>query len=186
MKMNKMNLPNKLTLLRILLIPILVYFLLLRTDYAFTASLTSLIIFIIASITDAADGYFARKNNQVTNFGKIADPLADKLLICSALIAFVSLGLISPWPVIIIIGREFAVTGLRVIAASEGTIIPASIWGKLKTITQIIAVIVLLLHPHLFAFPAYLPIALIWLAAVITFYSGYRYFSDAKVEWEVA
>ncbi|MGM0414631.1 MAG: CDP-diacylglycerol--glycerol-3-phosphate 3-phosphatidyltransferase [Bacillota bacterium] len=180
-----MNMPNKLTLARIILIPVFVFFLLMRSSLPLVASWISFLVFVIASLTDAADGYLARKNNQVTNFGKIADPLADKLLVSSALIGFVSLNLISPWPVIIIIGREFAVTGLRVIAASEGFIISASIWGKLKTITQIIAILVFLLFPEIIPMPAYIPLILVWLAALITFYSGYRYFADADLEWEL-
>lgn len=185
MKLAEMNLPNKLTLTRIVLIPVFVFFLLLRSSLPFVASWISFLVFVIASLTDAADGYLARRNNQVTNFGKIADPLADKLLVSAALIGFVSLNLISPWPVIIIIGREFAVTGLRVIAASEGFIISASIWGKLKTITQIIAVLFFLLYPEIIPMPAYIPVILVWLAALITFYSGYRYFADASLEWEL-
>lgn len=185
MKLADMNMPNKLTLARIILIPVFVFFLLMRSSLPLVASWISFLVFVIASLTDAADGYLARKNNQVTNFGKIADPLADKLLVSSALIGFVSLNLISPWPVIIIIGREFAVTGLRVIAASEGFIISASIWGKLKTITQIIAILVFLLFPEIIPMPAYIPLILVWLAALITFYSGYRYFADANLEWEL-
>lgn len=185
MKLADMNMPNKLTLARIILIPVFVFFLLMRSSLPLVASWISFLVFVIASLTDAADGYLARKNNQVTNFGKIADPLADKLLVSSALIGFVSLNLISPWPVIIIIGREFAVTGLRVIAASEGFIISASIWGKLKTITQIIAILVFLLFPEIIPMPAYIPLILVWLAALITFYSGYRYFADADLEWEL-
>lgn len=185
MKLADMNMPNKLTLARIILIPVFVFFLLMRSSLPLVASWISFLVFVIASLTDAADGYLARKNNQVTNFGKIADPLADKLLVSSALIGFVSLNLISPWPVIIIIGREFAVTGLRVIAASEGFIISASIWGKLKTITQIIAILFFLLFPEIIPMPAYIPLILVWLAALITFYSGYRYFADADLEWEL-
>ncbi len=185
MKLAEMNMPNKLTLIRILLIPVFVFFLLMRSSLPLAASWISFVVFVAASLTDAADGYLARRNDQVTNFGKIADPLADKLLVSSALIGFVSLNLISPWPVIIIIGREFAVTGLRVIAASEGLIISASIWGKLKTITQMIAIITFLLFPEIIPLPGYLPLALVWLAALITFYSGYRYFADANLEWEL-
>nr|WP_270454679.1 CDP-diacylglycerol--glycerol-3-phosphate 3-phosphatidyltransferase [Halonatronomonas betaini] len=185
MKLADMNMPNKLTLARIILIPVFVFFLLMRARLPFVASWISFVVFVVASLTDAADGYLARRSNQVTNFGKIADPLADKLLVSSALIGFVSLNLISPWPVIIIIGREFAVTGLRVIAASEGIIISASIWGKLKTVTQIVAVLAFLVYPEIIPLPGYLPLILIWLAALITFYSGYRYFADADLEWEL-
>ncbi|MGM0437577.1 MAG: CDP-diacylglycerol--glycerol-3-phosphate 3-phosphatidyltransferase [Bacillota bacterium] len=178
-----MNLPNKLTLLRIILVPIFMVFLILSNDYPQYAQFIALIVFIIAASTDGLDGYLARKNNLVTTFGKIVDPLADKLLITAALISFVSLGEISAWAAVIIIGRELAVTGLRVVAASEGIVISASIWGKLKTILQISAIIALLLEPNIINFPFYLEKILLWAAVLMTLFSGYVYFKNADIDF---
>ena len=178
-----MNLPNKLTILRIILVPVFMFFLILSNDYPQYAQISALIVFIIAASTDGLDGYLARKNNIITTFGKIIDPLADKLLISAALISFVSLGKISAWAAIIIIGRELAVTGLRVVAASEGIVISASIWGKLKTILQISAIIVLLLNPNIINFPFYLEKILLWAAVIMTLFSGYIYFKSADIDF---
>lgn len=177
-----MNLPNKLTLLRIALIPIMMGFLLIqfRGDYSYYAQFFALVIFIIAAITDGLDGYLARKQKSVTKFGKLFDPLADKLLISAALIAFVDMGKISAWPVLIIIGREFAVTGLRVLAAAEGVVISASSLGKVKTMLQILAVIVVMLHPQLVYFPELVPPLLLWLAVAATLYSGFDYYAKGR------
>ena len=178
-----MNLPNKLTLLRILLVPIFMAFLFLRKDYPQYSEFLALLTFILAALTDGLDGYLARKNELVTKFGKIVDPLADKLLISAALISFVALKEISAWAAIIIIGRELAVTGLRVVAASEGVVISASIWGKMKTVLQISAIIAVMLDPHIISFPFNFEIILIWSAVFMTVFSGYIYFRDANIDF---
>lgn len=132
-----MNLPNKLTILRIILVPFFVFFLL--TDCLGGASRwVALAIFIIASLTDMLDGKIARKYNLVTNFGKFMDPIADKLLVCSALICLVEMSRLEAWIVIIIIGREFVINGFRLVARDQGVVIAASYWGKYKTVFQII------------------------------------------------
>ncbi len=134
-----MNLPNKLTMFRVILIPFFVFFML--TDFAGAASnWIALGIFIVASLTDLLDGKIARKYNLVTNFGKFMDPLADKLLVCSALICLVELSRIPSWIVIIIIAREFVISGFRLIASDNGVVIAASYWGKFKTTFQMIMV----------------------------------------------
>jgi len=140
-----MNLPNKLTLFRIILIPFFVFFLLADIGLGWWAYLIALIIFIVASLTDMLDGRIARKRNLVTNFGKFMDPLADKLLVCSALICLMALGFIPAWIVIIIIAREFVISGFRLIAAEHQVVIAAGIWGKLKTVFQMAAIILFLL-----------------------------------------
>ncbi len=177
-----MNLPNKLTMLRIILIPIMMGFLLIqfRGEYGYYAQFFALGIFILAAITDGLDGYIARRQGEITKFGKLIDPLADKLLISAALIAFVDMGRISAWPVLLIIGREFAVMGLRVLAAAEGTIISASKLGKAKTILQITAIISVMIHPQIISFPFQIHQILIWLAVGITIYSGYDYFRKGQ------
>ena len=137
-----MNLPNKLRLLRILLIA--VFIITMIFDFS-NHYLISCLIFIIASITDALDGHIARKNNLVTDFGKFMDPLADKLLVCSAMICFIELEKLPAWVVIIIIGREFIISGFRLIAAENGIVIAANYWGKFKTVSQMIMIILLLI-----------------------------------------
>ncbi|PJI10165.1 MULTISPECIES: CDP-diacylglycerol--glycerol-3-phosphate 3-phosphatidyltransferase [Clostridium] len=139
-----MNLANKLTLMRIFLVPIFLIFIVVR-QIPFGRSIATC-IFIIAAITDKLDGYIARSRNQITNFGKIMDPLADKLLVSSALIALVEFHVIPAWIAIVIIAREFAVTGLRSVAVSEGIVIASSWWGKIKTVFQIIAIVFALLY----------------------------------------
>lgn len=138
-----MNLPNKLTLLRIVLVPVFMLFLLSDMKYGVEIGL---VIFIIASFTDFLDGYLARKHKLVTKFGKFMDPLADKLLVSAALISLQYMDRLSPWVVIIIIAREFAITGFRTLAASDGITIAASNWGKIKTNTQMFAIIALMIH----------------------------------------
>ena len=140
-----MNLPNKLTLGRIFLIPVFMFFLLVKITYG---KYLAAFIFILAASTDGLDGYIARKRKQITNFGKIMDPLADKLLVTAALVSLVQLGEISAWPAFIILGREFAITGLRSVAAAEGVVVSASYLGKIKTVTQIIAISLILLEEH--------------------------------------
>ena len=135
-----MNLPNMLTIFRILLVPIFVFFMLINPNDSFYLTM-SLIIFILASLTDAIDGKIARKYNLVTNFGKFMDPLADKILVMSALLCLLNLKLIDVVIVIIILSREFLVTSIRLIASSNGKVIAANSLGKLKTIFQILAII---------------------------------------------
>ena len=140
-----MNLPNKLTLFRVILIPFFVFFLLTDIGLGTAAPILALIIFIVASLTDMLDGKIARKYNLVTNFGKFMDPLADKLLVCSALICLIELEKVPSWIVIIIIAREFIISGFRLIAAEHQIVIAASMWGKFKTTFQMIAIILLIL-----------------------------------------
>lgn len=185
-----MNLPNRITLARIFMIPLMLVFLMVDIDavwwsYAleigdYSLPLNQLIaalIFIIAASTDGIDGYIARKRNLVTNLGKLLDPLADKLLVASVLIALAAMGKCDAWIAIVIIAREFAVTGLREVALLEGSVIAASNWGKAKTITQIIAISALLLNNFPFEW-LNIPfdVISIWCAALITIYSGIDYF----------
>lgn len=173
-----MNLPNKLTLFRIFLIPIFILVMLFNVPNKF---LIACIIFIIGSITDAMDGYIARKYNLVTDFGKFMDPLADKLLVISALTCMIEVGLVSSWMVIIIVARELTVSILRAIAAADGKVIAASGGGKLKTITQMGAIIVLLLGAQ-FQNPLLVSIGdvSILIATLLTLYSGWEYLSKNK------
>ena len=144
-----MNLPNKLTVGRIALVPLFVATLLI--DFPFN-NVVALIIFIAASLTDLFDGKIARKRNLVTDFGKFAEPLADKILVLAALLCFVQNGLCDCIAVIIVLFREFAVTSIRLIAASKGQVVAANIWGKVKTVTQMIAVIVILIFQSILDF----------------------------------
>lgn len=140
-----MNLPNKLTILRVIMIPFFVFFLLCQGGENRTFRMIAVLLFIIASLTDLLDGKIARKYNMVTNFGKFMDPLADKLLVCSALICLIELGQLPAWMVIVIISREFIISGFRLVASDNGVVIAASYWGKFKTTFQMIAVILLIL-----------------------------------------
>lgn len=133
-----MNLPNKLTMFRVILIPFFVVFMLV--DITSVDKWIALVIFIVASLTDLLDGKIARKYNLVTNFGKFMDPLADKLLVCSALICLVALNRIPAWIVIVIIAREFIISGFRLIASDNGVVIAASYWGKFKTTFQMLMI----------------------------------------------
>ena len=139
-----MNLPNKLTLFRVILIPFFVFFL-LAPYFEGYGNYIAVAIFIVASLTDMLDGKIARKYNLVTNFGKFMDPLADKLLVCSAMICLISTGQLAAWIVIIIIAREFIISGFRLIASDNGIVIAASYWGKFKTTFQMLMVIDLIL-----------------------------------------
>ena len=140
-----MNTTNKLRIARMIIVPFLVIFLL--TGWGGEANrYISLTLFVVASVTDWFDGYLARKNNLVTNFGKFMDPLADKLLVCSAMICMIDLKRLSAWFVIIIIAREFIISGFRLIAAENGIVIAANYWGKFKTASQMIMIILLILH----------------------------------------
>ena len=140
------TLPNKLTVLRMILVPFFVAALLIQNGEVFALRMTALVLFLIASLTDLLDGKIARKYNPVTNFGKFMDPLADKLLVCSALICLVQLGQLPAWIVIIIISREFIISGFRLVAADQGVVIAASMWGKSKTVSQMISIVLLIIN----------------------------------------
>ena len=143
-----MNLPNKLTILRVCMIPFFVFFM-LAPYFEGYGNYIAVAIFIVASLTDLLDGKIARKYNLVTNFGKFMDPLADKLLVCAALICLVETGQLASWIVIVIISREFIISGFRLIASDNGVVIAASYWGKFKTVFQMLMVIVLIINfPH--------------------------------------
>lgn len=167
-----MNTPNKLTILRIIMVPIFMVFVL--TDQIPFHMIFALAVFILASVTDLIDGKLARKYNQITNFGKLMDPLADKLLVTSALICFVGMGLVDVWAVVIIIAREFLVTSIRLIAAGTGKVIAANIWGKIKTNSQMIAIVVVMLANFL-SLPMFVCEIFIWIAAAFTIISGVQY-----------
>lgn len=139
-----MNLPNKLTVLRVLLIPFFVWFALVDLIPGYS-NYIAVLIFAVASLTDLLDGKIARKYGLVTNFGKFMDPLADKLLVCAALICLVASGMVPAWMVIIIISREFIISGFRLVASDNGVVIAASYWGKFKTTFQMLMIVVLLL-----------------------------------------
>ena len=173
-----MNLPNKLTMFRVILIPFFVFFL-LAPYFEGYGNYVAVAIFIVASLTDLLDGKIARKYNLVTNFGKFMDPLADKLLVCSAMICLIELGLLPAWIVIIIIAREFIISGFRLIASDNGVVIAASYWGKFKTTFQMLMVIVLLLN---FDIPAFkiLGTVLIWIATILTVVSLIDYTAKNK------
>lgn len=167
-----MNIANKFTIFRLILIPVFVLSIIFLGINNYIPGL----IFIIASLTDFIDGYLARSRNLVTTFGKFLDPLADKMLVTAALIMFIELDKVAAWTVIIIVGREFIVTGFRVLAASNGITIAASFWGKIKTITQFIAIIMILFSGTLLL---WLPIILIeviyFISVILTIVSGIDY-----------
>lgn len=185
-----MNLPNKITVSRILLIPIFLLVMLVPLSWGNVellgaempvTHLIGALIFIIASVTDWVDGYFARKYNLVTNLGKFLDPLADKLLVSAALIVLVDLNLAPSWIVIIIISREFAVTGLRLVLAGEGEVVAANQLGKIKTWTQIVAISALLLHNIIFEMVSIrFDLIALWVAMFFTIWSGWDYFAKNK------
>lgn len=174
-----MNLPNKLTMLRVIMVPFFIVFLLGGNgEWAWFNAIfggimenvkwISLILFIVASLTDLLDGKIARKYNLVTNFGKFMDPLADKLLVCSALICMISLGQLPAWYVIIIIAREFIISGFRLVASDSGIVIAASYWGKFKTVSQMLLIILLIADIQVLA-----PVTAIlyWIALALTIIS---------------
>lgn len=187
-----MNLPNKLTLFRVILVPIFLILVSVK-EIPYNVTLAT-IVFIIAAYTDHLDGKIARRDNLITNFGKFMDPLADKLLVTSALIALVEFNLIGAWIAVLIIAREFAVSGLRTIAASENVVIAASMWGKIKTTTQIIAIISMLIKlistqedylmnlfksaPFLDSFFTIFPPVAMYVAVFFTILSGWDYFRN--------
>ncbi|MBR6792103.1 MAG: CDP-diacylglycerol--glycerol-3-phosphate 3-phosphatidyltransferase [Ruminococcus sp.] len=181
-----MNLPNKLTLLRVILVPFFLLFMYLNIPFNYVIAL---VIFAMASITDAMDGHIARKNNLVTNFGKFLDPLADKVLVISALCVFVQMSQVpmGAIPLIIIIAREFMVSGLRLLAADSGVVVAAGIWGKLKTAFTMVTIIAILLWLSIaenlgfdIADSVYkavdiITIALVWISTALTVISGAVY-----------
>ena len=176
MKSKIFNVPNTLSLIRVFLAPLVLLFLSLRIDKPIFAEFPELswgdvlaaVVFIVASITDAFDGYIARKYKLVTTLGKFIDPLADKVLVIAAMLALIELDRLPAWIVMVIITREFIVTGLRLVAAAEGVVIAASKGGKLKTVCQIIALIMLILN---------IPggMVLMWVAMILTVWSGMDY-----------
>lgn len=170
-----MNLPNKLTMFRVILIPFFIVFLLVPIT-SFDKWI-ALAIFIIASLTDLLDGKIARKYNLVTNFGKFMDPLADKLLVCSALICLIELNRIPSWMVIIIIAREFIISGFRLVASDNGVVIAASYWGKFKTTFQMVAVCLLIADIEALSLITQI---ILWIAVVLTVVSLIDYLIKNK------
>lgn len=188
----KLNTPNKLTIARMVITPLFLAVILLESlPHRF---LWALVIFSVASITDALDGRLARKNNQITNFGKLLDPIADKVLTTSALLAFMKFGLCNIWIVMIVLTREFAIASIRMIAASNGTVIPANIWGKIKTVSQMTFTILIMLlcevyyileksYMNFFSKMPSLSVisnSLLWITAILTIISGVIYIKDSK------
>lgn len=188
-----MNLPNKLTLLRIILVPFILL-LMLPIDFLPVSSfwntlvgnygmLAAIVLFLVASITDTMDGQIARKRGLITNMGKFLDPIADKLLVSSVIIALVQLNKITAFVAIIIISREFIVTGVRLLAADKNVVIAASNLGKLKTVIQIIAIIAIMIETQLrvmfdfdlLSYTSYITVPLLWIAVILTVWSGYDY-----------
>ena len=167
-----LNVPNTLTLLRIFLVPFLVVVLLTKFT---NREYVGLAIFLVAAITDLFDGYYARKYNQVTKLGILLDPIADKLLMSAAFISLVEIGLAPAWMIVVIISREFAVSGLRSIAAQQGVSIPASPLGKGKTVSQVIAISLLILGHELGEFLFIANVAL-WIVVIFAIFSGIDYF----------
>ena len=186
--MQKLNLPNKLTLIRMFLAPIYLALMLIEFPYHYIVALA---VFAVASLTDMLDGKIARKNNLITVFGKLLDPLADKMLTTAALLAFMREGWCSIWIVMIVLTREFAVAGVRLIATAQGIVIPANYWGKAKTVSQMVFTIVIMLLAELdatfdiFVNAGWFNLArvsniMLWITAVLTVVSGITYFVDSK------
>lgn len=189
--LKKMNLPNKLTLLRIVMVPFIVAVMLIEFPLHY---LIAGVLFGLASLTDMLDGRIARRDNLVTDFGKFADPLADKILVISMMICFVSSGWIGPIPVIIVLFREFAITSLRLVAASKGTVIAANKWGKLKTVLQIDALVILFIFLSILGVMELsqsdtaaltrvfhlITDGMMWIVAAITIVSGVIYVRDNR------
>ncbi len=177
-----MNLPNKLTVLRIVLTPFFLAAMLIDFPYHY---LVAAFVFIAASFTDMLDGKIARKMNLITTFGKLCDPLADKMLTTAALLSFMQLEICNIWIVMIILTREFLVTSFRLVAAAQGVVIPAGIWGKLKTVSQMVFSIIIILAIHLFEYFSLdfsiLSIAsnvMLCITVVLTIISGVKYIVD--------
>lgn len=184
-----MNLPNKLTMLRMAMIPLFLVFMLIPQNMFGATYLVALLVFALASLTDMLDGRIARKHGLITDFGKLMDPLADKLLVMSALVAFVELGWVPGVVVIIILAREFLVTSVRLIAAGKGTVLAADKWGKMKTVSQMIWICYLLLAQWLMGwslsdfavgFLHGIHYVLMALVVILTLYSGFNYMKNNK------
>jgi CDP-diacylglycerol--glycerol-3-phosphate 3-phosphatidyltransferase len=186
------NVANRITLVRIFLVPLIVFFLLVKFEpltheirwehFSITYSqMIATIIFIVSALTDGLDGYLARKHNLVTNLGKLLDPLADKVLITAVLVSLVEMDKLDAWIAIVIISREFAVSGLRMIGLLEGVVLAASKWGKWKTGLQITAIIAIMLNNFPFALVHFrFDLFAVWIAAIVTLYSGLDYFIKNK------
>ena len=180
----KMNLPNKLTILRIVLTPVFLF--VFFADFIPFNHFIALAVFILAAITDFADGSIARKRNLITNFGKIADPIADKILTTAVLLCFMLRNLCSVWVLLAILTREFSVSAIRITAASQGSVIPANIYGKIKTVLQMVfSILILLLIALQTGFDLNMPYfekmstIMMWILAVITMVSGFIYIKDS-------
>lgn len=187
----KLNVPNILTIARFFITPIFLAIILMENlPHRF---IIACIVFSIGSITDAVDGHLARKNNQITNFGKFLDPIADKVLTTSALLAFMDMGLCNIWIVMLVLVREFIIASMRMVAASNGVVIPANIWGKIKTVSQMVFTILIMIlgetwnivsnvNAELFAKLPELSLVsngLLWITAVLTVVSGVIYLKDS-------
>ena len=181
-----MNLPNFLTIIRMALVPVFIVFFYIGQDRGQGYLILALAVFVIASATDAVDGHIARKYDLITNFGKLMDPLADKVLTTAAFIVLVDVHIIPAWMVIVILAREFIITGLRGVAASEGVVIEAGLSGKLKTVFQMVAIGFILLNAAmlsntvnlsilLVSIVSSLSVILLWAAVILTVYSGVEY-----------
>ncbi|MDL2264339.1 CDP-diacylglycerol--glycerol-3-phosphate 3-phosphatidyltransferase [Synergistaceae bacterium OttesenSCG-928-I11] len=176
--MTSWNLPNLLSLSRVFLAPLVMVFLAVRGQFGtlFGVNIGDIlagVVFIVASITDAVDGYVARKHGIVTNLGKFIDPLSDKILVVAALISLVELQRLPAWIVVIIVSREFIVSGVRMVAAAEGVVIAASAGGKAKTVAQIVAIVMMI-----FDMPFAMPV--MWIAMLLTVWSGLDYLVKSK------
>lgn len=168
-----MNLPNKLTVARVCMVPLFMIALLINTE---ASRIVATILFALASLTDMLDGQIARKYNLITNFGKLMDPLADKILTAAAMVCLVQLGDLAAWIVVIVLFREYAITGLRSVAAAENIVIAAGIWGKVKTVCQMFALMLLMLKPQIVALCGVdLGLLLMYVALILTVYSGVDY-----------
>lgn len=169
-----MNTANKLTLLRMISVPFFMAFLMMDGAVWKTVAL---VIFILASITDAVDGYIARNYNQISTFGKFMDPIADKMLTTAAFVVLLSLGRMDPWALMLILVREFLVSGIRLLAVAKGTVIAASMSGKIKTVSQMVAIIaaIILLNPFFGEQSKIISDVLIWISTVATVVSGIEY-----------
>lgn len=189
----KLNTPNKLTIARMIIAP--VFLAVIMKESLPHKFLWAMLIFMVASVTDAVDGKLARKNNQVTNFGKLLDPIADKVLTTAALLAFMKLGLCNIWIVMIVLTREFTIASIRMIAASNGVVIPANIWGKLKTVSQMVFTVLIMFLGEIYSYapnivpgvtvPWWLTLSnisnfLLWITAILTVISGIIYIKDSK------
>lgn len=179
-----LNLPNKLTIIRIVLTPVFLF--LFFADFIPFNYLIALVVFSVAAITDFADGKIARSRNIITNFGKIADPIADKILTTTILLCFMQLNLCSAWVILIILTREFSVSAIRIISASQGSVVPANIYGKVKTVMQMVFSILILLLVALqsamnFTVPYFEIISgvMMWILAAVTLVSGLIYIKDS-------